>query len=70
MTMNKTMNKLLRYLKKDLLLIVLTILLSFVVSILMIYIPKLFGDAIDLIIEKDNGDTVYETCVSRIDFHV
>lgn len=52
--MNKTMNKLLRYLKKDLLLIILTILLSFVVSILMIYIPKLFGDAIDLIIEKDN----------------
>ena len=22
------------------------------------------------IIEKDNGDTVYETCVSQIDFHV
>ena len=23
-----------------------------------------------MIIEKDNGDTVYETCVSQIDFHV
>lgn len=49
--MNK---KLFKYLKLDLLNIIITIILSAAVSILMIYIPKLFGEAIDEIIGINN----------------
>jgi len=53
---NKTFKKLITYLKKDFLIILLTIILSLAVSILMIYIPKLFGTSIDLIIGKNDVD--------------
>lgn len=52
--MSKTIKRMLAYLKRDVILVIFSIVLSLVVSILMIYIPKLFGDAIDLIVEENN----------------
>lgn len=51
---NNVFRKLCKYLKTDLITIIFTILLSMVVSILMIYIPKLYGEGIDEIIGTNN----------------
>lgn len=53
--MNKqTIKRILKYLKKDLFSIILTFTLAVISVVLTIYVPILFGDAIDCIIEKDN----------------
>lgn len=49
-----TIRRILRYLKTDIINIVLTILLAMTVSVLIVYIPKLFGAGIDEIVGQDN----------------
>ena len=51
---NQTIKRIFKYLKKDLFSIILTLMLAVASVSLTIYVPILFGDAIDCIIEKDN----------------
>ena len=51
---NQTIKRIFKYLKKDLFSIILTLMLAVASVSLTIYVPILFGNAIDCIIEKDN----------------
>ncbi len=51
---NQTIKRIFKYLKKDIFSIILTLMLAVASVSLTIYVPILFGDAIDCIIEKDN----------------
>ena len=51
---SQTIKRILKYLKKDLFIIILTLILAIASVSLTIYVPILFGDAIDCIIDKDN----------------
>lgn len=53
---NKTLPKLMRYIGKYKLLIPVSMLFALITVALTLYVPKLIGDAIDLIIGKDNVD--------------
>lgn len=53
---NKTLPKLMRYIGKYKLLIPVSMLFALITVALTLYVPKLIGDAIDLIVGKDNVD--------------
>ncbi len=64
---SKTIHKLCKYLKLDLVNIIITIILSMVVSILMIYIPKLFGEGIDAVVgQNDVNFNALEKIIKKI----
>ena len=64
---NNTLGRVLKYLKKDIISLIITILLSIITVALTIYVPILFGQAIDEIIDINNVNLeVIKTIMIRI----